>query len=145
MTWLFALLQLVFDFGTSSVHALMPVRKIACGLLQSKGVEVALGWTVGHLFPLELNARALCTRILQLLASVGVNHVDLGEVGLELLNALYSALLNHIIHLIIIVIGRLHMTHVGVSSERLSGARVVISGAHVVLDLLHILSGASDA
>lgn len=112
----FALLQLVFNFGPSRVHRHVPVREVARRLLQRQCIEVPLRGTVGHLLPLKLDARALSPCILQLLAPVWVHHVNLGKVRLEFLYALDPTLLDHVIHLVIVVIGRLHVPDIGVAA-----------------------------
>ena len=117
----------------------MPVAEVVAS--RCKRLQIALTGAVGNVPPLVLDARRLCaSRDLWL---PWVNHVDLGEVRLELVDGLHSVLLDHIL---IIVVRRLHMAHVGVASEGFAAPAVLIPGAHLVLNNLHVVlaSGVSD-
>lgn len=117
----------------------MPVAEVVAS--RSKRLQIALAWAVGHVPPLVLDARRLCaSRVLWL---SWVDHVDLGEVRLELVDRLHSILLDHIL---VVVVGRLHVANVGVASEGLAAPAVLIPGAHLVLNYLHVVlaTGVSD-
>lgn len=78
-------LQLVLNFGSASVHALVPVSKVALRLLQLDSVQVTLRRAVGNLTPLVLNSWTLGALML-LPTTIRIDHVDLGKVILEFLN-----------------------------------------------------------
>ena len=80
----------------------MPISEIALGLLQLKGVQLALRRAVSNLTPLVLNSWTIGALNVRL-TSVGIHHVDLGKVILELLNGLHSVLFYHVIHLVVAI------------------------------------------
>jgi len=141
----FSRLQLVLHFGSSSIHALVPISKVALRLLQLNCIQVSLRRAVGNLTPLILYSGTVGALKVRLATTIRIYHIDLGKVILELLNWLHSILLYHIIHLVVIIAWWLHVTHIRVSSEGFSWPWVIISCAHVILDLLHVLSRPCDA